>query len=204
MLWNGPLDFDPDTGPSPTGGHVVPWDGWSNGSRGPLAKFFQDERIPAAKASSSFGLERGCFVITNELQYRATKAHLERFDQAAANIEARPGKRTKLDRLELDAVRAQADDLRAELADFDRLRGGTLSTFDAASLEELSTVLVKARIARGWTQRQLAEALGMAEQQIQRYEANDYRSTSLARLCDIANALGVTVAQHAELKPSAA
>jgi len=39
---------------------------------------------------------------------------------------------------------------------------------------------------------------------IQRYEANDCRSTSLARLCDIANALGVTVAQHGELKPSAA
>ena len=89
------------------------------------------------------------------------------------------------------------------LADFDQLRGGTQSTFDAASLEELSPVLVKARIARGWTQRQLADALGMAEQQIQRYEANDYRSTSLARLCDIANALGVTVAQHAELRPSA-
>jgi HTH-type transcriptional regulator/antitoxin HigA len=67
-------------------------------------------------------------------------------------------------------------------------------------LKELSTVLVKARVARGWTQRQLAEALGMAEQQIQRYEANDYRSTSLARLCDIANALGVTVAQHGELR----
>ncbi len=34
----------------------------------------------------------------------------------------------------------------------------------------------------------------MVEQQIQRYEANDYRSTSLARLCDVANAVGVTVA----------
>ena len=149
-------------------------------------------------------LGRGRIVITNEVQYRATTAHLERFEQAAANIEARPGKRTKLDRLVLDAVRAQADDLRLELADFDQLRSGTLSTFDAASLGELSMVLVKARIARGWTQRQLAEALGMAEQQIQRYEAHDYRSTSLARLCDIANALGVTVAQHAELKPFAA
>ncbi len=143
-------------------------------------------------------------MITNEVQYRATKAHLDRFEAAAANIEARPGKRSKLERLEVDAIRSQADDLRCELAEYDRLRTGELSTFDASSLEELSTVLVKARIARGWTQRQLAEALGMAEQQIQRYEANEYRSTSLARLCDIANALGVAVAKHAELKPSAA
>jgi HTH-type transcriptional regulator / antitoxin HigA len=143
-------------------------------------------------------------VITNEVQYRATKAHLDQFEQAAANIDARAGKRTKLERLELDAIRSQSDDLRAELADYDQLRSGGLSAFDAASLEELSTVLVKARIARGWTQRQLAEVLGMAEQQIQRYEANDYRSTSLARLCDIANALGITVAQHAELKEPAA
>ena len=44
----------------------------------------------------------------------------------------------------------------------------------------------------------------MAERQIQRYEANHYHSTSRARLCDIANARGVTVAQHAELKRSAA
>jgi HTH-type transcriptional regulator/antitoxin HigA len=144
-------------------------------------------------------------VITNEVQYRATKAHLDRFEQAAVNIEARPGKRTKLERLELDAVRSQAADLRAELDDYDELRTGNRSTFDAPSLEELATVLVKARIARGWTQRQLAEALGMAEQQIQRYEANDYRSTSLARLCDIANALGVTIRERGELRdPNAA
>ena len=97
-----------------------------------------------------------------------------------------------------------AEDLRSELAEFDLLRDGTLSRFDAGSLEELSTVLVKARIARGWTQRQLAEALGMAQQQIQRYEVNDYRAVSFAGMCDIAKALEVTVAQHAELKPPAA
>ena len=45
----------------------------------------------------------------------------------------------------------EADDLRAALSDLEQLRGGTMSTFNADSLEELSTVLVKARIARGWT-----------------------------------------------------
>ena len=131
-------------------------------------------------------------MITNEVQYRATKSHLDRFEHAAANITGRPGKRTELEQLELDAVNAQAGDLRGELGEFDLLRSGTMSTFTAASLAELSTVLGKARVARAWTQRELAEALGMAEQQIQRYEANDYRSTSFARLCDIADALGVT------------
>lgn len=143
-------------------------------------------------------------MITNEVQYRTTKAHLERFELAAANMTAQPGERTKLAQLELDAVNAQADDLRTEIVDYERLRSGEQSTFTAGSLGEVATVLVKARIARGWSQRQLAEALGMAEQQIQRYEANDYRSTSLARLCDIADALGVRVEQHAEFVPSAA
>ena len=143
-------------------------------------------------------------MITNEVQYRATKAHLEQFNQAAANLAAQEGKSTRLRQLELDAVNAQADDLRAEIADYEQLRSGQVSTFTAGTLAELATVLVKARVARGWTQRQLADALGMAEQQIQRYEANEYRSTSLARLCDIADTLGVQVEQRAELKPSAA
>ena len=76
-------------------------------------------------------------MITNEVQYRATKAHLERFEQAAANLAAQEGKPAKLRQLELDAVNAQADDLRAELADYEQLRSGQVSTFTAATLAEL-------------------------------------------------------------------
>lgn len=146
-------------------------------------------------------------MITNEVQYRATKAHLEQFEEAATNLEAKagPGTRGKLAQLQIDAVRSQADDLQAELDEYERLRGGEVSSFDAPSLDELATVLVKARIARGWTQRRLAESLGVAEQQIQRYESTGYRSASLARICDVASALDVTVAQHAVLSdPNAA
>ena len=146
-------------------------------------------------------------MITNEIQYRATKAHLEKFEQAAANLEAQladavPG---KLARLELDAVHSQAADLRAELCEYEQLRSGEVSSFEADSLAEVATLLVKARIARGWTQRDLGEALGVAEQQIQRYESTGYRSASLARICDVAAAIGITVTERAVLgKHSAA
>lgn len=95
------------------------------------------------------------------------------------------------------AARAQAEDLPAEIAEYELLRSGAVSTFEASSLAELPALLVKARIARGWTQRDLADALGVAEQQMQRYEATGYRAASLARLCDVAEALNVIVTERA-------
>ena len=57
---------------------------------------------------------------------------------------------------------------------------------------------MKAGIARGWTQRRLADALGVAEQQVQHYES--FRSASLARICDVAEALDVKISETAELR----
>ena len=146
-------------------------------------------------------------MITNEVQYRATKAHLEQFEQAAANLEAQLTERgaAKLLQVELEAVRSQADEMHAELAEYEQLRSGAVSSLEADSLAELATLLIKARIARGWTQRELADALGVAEQQVQRYEATEYRSASLARICDVAAALDIAVTERAVLgNPDAA
>jgi HTH-type transcriptional regulator/antitoxin HigA len=62
---------------------------------------------------------------------------------------------------------------------------------------------VKGRVVRGWTSRQLAEALGVAEQQIQRDESTGYAAASLARLGDIADALGTQVREVVTLDPDA-
>lgn len=140
-------------------------------------------------------------MITNEVQCRATKTHLDKFAQAEERLSAKLAEspNDKRIRLELDAVRSQADDLRAELTEYELLRSGKVSTFEATSLADLAILLVKARVARRWTQRDLADALGVAEQQIQRYESTGYRSASLARMCDIAAALDVRISERAVL-----
>jgi len=146
-------------------------------------------------------------VITNEVQYRATMSHLRQFQEALANLEAKspPAHRSRRAQLEIDAVRAQAEDLQAEIDEYELLRSGQVSELQASSLAGLASLLVKARIARGWTQRRLADALGIAEQQVQRYEANDYRSASLARICDVAAVLEIDITEQAHLRgPDAA
>ena len=56
-------------------------------------------------------------------------------------------------------------------------------------LEQLPDMLVEQRELLGLTQRQLAERLGMKEQQIQRYESSRYQAASLRRLIEVAQAL---------------
>ena len=138
-------------------------------------------------------------MITNEVQYRATKAHATRFEEALRNFQADKASHSKRRELEIAAVRAQLGDLQSELAEYEQLRSGTIRSFEAASLPELAVALVKARIAKGWSQRRLAEELGIAEQQIQRYESTGYTSASLARLCDVVAALGVDVREVVSL-----
>jgi HTH-type transcriptional regulator / antitoxin HipB len=63
------------------------------------------------------------------------------------------------------------------------------------SLNDLPTTLIKARIAAGMTQKDLANKIGVQEQQIQRYEASLYSSASFDRLRSIASALNIDITQ---------
>lgn len=48
----------------------------------------------------------------------------------------------------------------------------------------------------GLSQKELAERLGLKEQQVQKYEATEYTSASMARVRDVIQALGVTVTEE--------
>lgn len=93
--------------------------------------------------------------------------------------------------MELAAVEGQIADLRAELEDYDALRSSGAEVGTLHSLDDLPRILIRSRIANGLSQKDLADRLGLPEQQVQRYEANDWSTASLERLTKVAHALGV-------------
>ena len=133
-------------------------------------------------------------MIKNERQYKITKSQIAKFEAALDELSTRDGANTRLRKLEADALRSQLDELRDEVTQFEQLRRGGPTPIQIDSLDELPRALVQARIAGGLSQKELAERLGLKEQQIQRYEATDYGSASLTRLKEIAQALGVNIA----------
>jgi HTH-type transcriptional regulator / antitoxin HigA len=141
-------------------------------------------------------------VITNEFQLQNTKRLIAEFVAFVEALEGTAGEaeRPKLRAIEIAAAESQAESLRSEVAEYERLRSGVVDSITASSLLGISDLLIKARIARGWSQTQLAGALGIAVQQVQRYEANGYTSASLARLADIASALAIDVQETAQLR----
>ena len=72
-----------------------------------------------------------------------------------------------------------------------------------ASFAELPRALIQSRIALGLSQKELAERLGLKEQQIQRYEATEYAGASVQRIQEVIQALGLQVREEVVL-PGAA
>lgn len=142
-------------------------------------------------------------MIKNERQYRITRAQAEKFAQALAQMEGQPreaaGVHPLLRKAEADALRSQLESLRDEVAAYEDLRSGKARVFVSHSFDELPAALIKARIASGLSQKDLAERLGVKEQQVQKYEATDYTSASLERVRAVILALGVTVKEEVSL-----
>ncbi len=141
-------------------------------------------------------------MIKNERQYRITRAQAEKFAQVLARIEQAeptPDMHPLLQRAQADALKSQMESLRSEIAAYEDLRSGKERVFLSHSFDELPETLIKARIAAGLSQKDLAERLGVKEQQVQKYEATDYTSASLDRVRAVIRALGVTVTEEVSL-----
>jgi len=139
-------------------------------------------------------------MIKNEKQLKITKKRLREFELVLndLNTDYKTNKDLKL-KMQIDALKSDTSILKSEVKEFDNLKNGTIKTITAKSFHELPEVIIKARIARSMTQKDLALSLGMKEQQIQRYENNNFASVSFSKMEKIVTALGITIEEKVKL-----
>ena len=88
---------------------------------------------------------------------------------------------------------ASLADLEGELREYEAIREGKFQVEELSVVAGLPALLIKARIARGLSQRELADRMGLKEQQIQRYEATDYATAKWSRIREVAGVLSMEI-----------
>jgi len=145
-------------------------------------------------------------MIKNERQYRITKAQIDNFvralEELAEHSDSSQQVHSKLQKAQEDALRSQFTALRRQIEEYEALKSGQQVVLEIESLEQLPLALIKARIAAGLSQKNLAEQLGLKEQQIQRYEDTEYTSASFARLVEVSQVLGIKFREDVLLSSS--
>lgn len=138
-------------------------------------------------------------MITNERQYRITAKEIVRFEDAinVLSVECSADQGDTLGRtIQLEAMRSQLSDLRADVSEYEDLKSGRTKRIQVESFAQLPRALISARIASGLTQADLAARIGAHEQQVQRYEATNYASASMRRVGEVIDALGIAVREE--------
>jgi transcriptional regulator with XRE-family HTH domain len=141
-------------------------------------------------------------MIQNERQHAVTTTQIATLERALDGAREGQGKvPPQIYRSMIAGIESLIDELREDLRQYEELQRA--ASLHLATEDELPQALIKARIARGYTQEQLAERLGLAPQQIQRYEATQYRSASLKRLLEVMKALDFHLEADIPLRPAA-
>ncbi|HEV2970516.1 MAG TPA: helix-turn-helix transcriptional regulator [Pirellulales bacterium] len=145
-------------------------------------------------------------MIRNETEYREA---VERVAEETARIKEERAKLqekglSKEDiKRALDPMRSFHEQLKEEIESYERLMRGEFE--ELHNFEGAGRLLIALRIAKGVSQRELAERLGVHESQVSRDERNEYHGVTVERANRILEALRVeirSVVEGAEKVPA--
>jgi transcriptional regulator with XRE-family HTH domain len=135
-------------------------------------------------------------MIKNSRQLALTKNQVQEFNTTIHALEeGTSDTHPLLMQAQKNALIFQRDDLLKEIEEYEQLLSGEFAVFDVDNIADLPKALVRSRIYLGLTQKDLAEKLGMKEQQIQRYENTEYSSASFSTIVSIIRALDLKITE---------
>ncbi|NEP59105.1 MAG: helix-turn-helix transcriptional regulator [Symploca sp. SIO2G7] len=146
-------------------------------------------------------------MIKNEKEYKFTQDIIREFEKSLVAIEKDKAKiNSDSDGWELirGSLQCHLDKLKAEVAEYERIishnhHNPIILKLD--DIDDLSQILIKARMAAKLSQQELAKLAGLTEEQIQRYEDNDYEDASFMDVKFVIDALDIQIKKGEFLIP---
>ncbi len=119
-------------------------------------------------------------MISNDRQLAIAQRKIEELRAAAS----------ELDPEDAEIYEELLSDLSRDADKYISVRDGQVNVFHIESIDELASAVIAARVARGWTQAELANELEVSEQMVQKDEAREYEHVGIAKLANVMDTLG--------------
>ncbi|MBV6627702.1 MAG: helix-turn-helix transcriptional regulator [Rivularia sp. (in: Bacteria)] len=138
-------------------------------------------------------------MIKNDLEYNVTLSWVNGMGQAIAMLERDEEKKNNdpdIWQIHYDGVTSQRQDLQEQVTEYEALIAHNSNqpiVLQIDCMDELSDLLIKARIAFKITQEELAYLCDFTTEQIKLFEDKDYQNASYLDFLAVANALGVEI-----------
>jgi hypothetical protein len=132
-------------------------------------------------------------MIKNEKQYKITKKKLSTINEGIAEIYDGNKEHSAKKQLILLSLMEMKQQMELETTAYDLLKKDKANILKARSISDLPSLITEYKIISGLTQKEFSKRLGIKEQQLQRYEAEDFKSITFRNLLKILQSIGLDV-----------
>jgi len=138
-------------------------------------------------------------MIKNEKQYKITKKKLQEIRELNMRMHGQGKQISVKDRLILASSLHMQEEMENEIAAYEELTNSS-SLLEERNIEDLPNLLIEYKIHSGLTQKEFSKKIGMKEQQLQRYEAENFKSISFKNLLKILHAIGLKITVRGDIQ----
>jgi DNA-binding Xre family transcriptional regulator len=132
-------------------------------------------------------------MINNEKQYKISKKKFNEIITEIEKVKKASEQNPLRNKLILASLQNVKQELENEIAIYESLKNTTPKTLAERFIAELPSILTEYKIISGLTQKEFAEKLGLKEQQLQRYEAENFKGVSFKNLLKFLDAIGLEI-----------
>ncbi|MFT3826498.1 MAG: helix-turn-helix transcriptional regulator [Chitinophagaceae bacterium] len=132
-------------------------------------------------------------MIKNEKQYKISGKKLKEIESEIEKISTATEQHPLRNKLLLASLQNVKTELETDLQNYDSLKNASVEVLKERQIKDLPTLLIEYKIASGLTQKEFSEKLGLKEQQLQRYEADNFKGVTFKNLLRFLDAVGLEI-----------